>query len=130
MPASAKRRANGSRYISFTAPRPCAIATAGTRVSDVACSGRKNQPAAKVSPLLNVTSRLSIAIHVPLCSWLLGWDCSVVSPARPMGANSASDVRWSAVVFRKHGVREVHRVDGGGKTCKDDRVDDDLFEFV
>src|SRR5205807_10396384 len=35
----------------------------------------------------------------------------------------------SAVAFRKHGVKEVHRVDGGGKARKDDRVDDDLFEF-
>src|SRR2546421_11559316 len=45
-------------------------------------------------------------------------------------ASSASDALWSAVWFRKHGVKEVHRIDGGRKTCKDGRVDDDLFELV
>src|SRR5229473_7176641 len=45
-------------------------------------------------------------------------------------ANSASGGLRSAVAFRKHGVKEVHRVDGRGKARKDNRVDDDLFEFV
>src|SRR5690349_19386111 len=74
MPAAANRRANGSRYISFTAPKPWAIATAGTRSPDRVCAGTKNQAAAKVSPLLNITSRFSIGIvrspafsFVPLC---------------------------------------------------------------
>src|SRR5205085_949680 len=45
-------------------------------------------------------------------------------------SESGSAVLCPAVVFRKHGVKEVQRVDGRGKARKDDRVDDDLFDFA
>src|SRR5258708_25141417 len=45
------------------------MATAGTRSPDRVCSGTKNQAAAKVSPLLNITSRFSNGIVRPSVVW-------------------------------------------------------------
>src|SRR2546423_15610371 len=45
-------------------------------------------------------------------------------------ANSPSGVLRSAVTFRKDGVKEIRRVDGGGETRKGNRVDDVLLVFV
>src|SRR2546427_8718781 len=55
------------------------MATAGTRWRDRACSGRKNQAAAKVSPLLNITSRFSIGTVRSLRSTriLRSWFCGI-----------------------------------------------------
>ena len=37
---------------------------------------------------------------------------------------------YPTVMLREKVAKDVHRVDGGGKTRKDNRVDDDLVQFV
>src|SRR6266436_1133245 len=72
------------------------MATAGTRWRDWACSGRKNQAAAKVSPLLNITSRFSIGTVRSLRSaWILrSWFCGI---GEQCGCHAqATGSRWPA----------------------------------